>query len=271
MPEFDRSTPVTVALSAHGGTVDIIAEERLSVLAEAQPLDGSETARAAAANTEISLDGDTLVVRAPDAGWGWRRSGKLRLTVRVPLDSSIGARTASADVRVAGRFATARVETASGDIRIDDVTGDAVLRSAGGDVTAGRIGGSLRIRSLSGGLEVGDVTHDVAADTASGDIVIHSVGGSAKAETASGDIEVGVLRQGDARVNSVSGDVAVGVLAGTGVWLDVSTMSGKTRNDLTMTGEPPAGPTGATLQLRIRTASGDIAIRRAQAAAHPAA
>jgi DUF4097 and DUF4098 domain-containing protein YvlB len=266
MPEFDRSTPVTVALSTHAGTVDIVAEERVSVLAEAEPLDGSESARNAAENTLITLEGDTLVVRAPEAaGWSWRRHGKLRITVRVPLDSSLGVKTASADVRATGRFATARIEVASGDIRIDDVTGNAELRAASGDVTAGRVGGSLRIHSASGDLDVGDVTNDVSADAASGDVTIRSVGGSAKVETASGDIEVGVLRQGEARVVSASGDVSVGVLAGTGVWLDVSTLSGKTRNDLTMTGDAPAESTGATLQLRIRTASGDIKIRRVTA------
>jgi DUF4097 and DUF4098 domain-containing protein YvlB len=266
MPEFDRSTPVTVALSAHSGTVDIVAEERVSVLAEAQPLDGSEAARDAAENTQISLEGDTLVVRAPEgSGWGWRRHGKMRITVRVPLDSSLGIRTASADVRATGRFATAQIEVASGDVRVGDVTGNAELRSASGDVTAGRVGGSLRIHSASGDLDVGDVAGDVIADAASGDITIRSIGGSAKVETASGDIEVGVLRQGEARVVSASGDVSVGVLAGTGVWLDVSTASGKTRNDLTMTGDAPVESTGATLQLRIRTASGDIQIRRVTA------
>jgi DUF4097 and DUF4098 domain-containing protein YvlB len=263
MPEFDRSTPVTVALSAHGGTVDIVAEERVSILAEVTPFDGSEASRAAADNTVISLDGDTLSVRAPEtSGWNWRRNGKLRIAVRVPLDSSIAARTASADLRATGRFATGRADVASGDVRIGDVTGDAQLEAASGDLTVGRVGGSLRIHSSSGDLEVGDVANDVAADAASGDITIRSAGGSAKVETASGDIEVGSLRQGDARIKSASGDVKVGVLAGTGVWLDVSTASGKTRNDLTMTGDAAAPATGANLQLQIRTASGDITIRR---------
>jgi hypothetical protein len=52
------------------------------------------------------------------------------------------------------------------------------------------------------------------------------------------------------------------VAAGTGVWLDVSTVTGSTVNDLTMTGAGPAGD--PALRLRIRTTSGDIAIRRVQ-------
>jgi hypothetical protein len=223
MPEFDRSDPVTVAINAHSGVVKIHAEERVSVLADVEPYDGSESSRQAAADTVVSLEGDKLTVRAPDSsGWNWRGTRKLRITVRVPLDSSLAVKTASGDVTAEGRYAAARVEASSGDIRIGDVN----------------------------------------ADAASGDITIESVGASAKVDTASGDIEVGVLRQGDARIGSASGDVKVGVLAGTGVWLDVSTASGKTRNDLDMTADGGAPPTGANLQLRIRTASGDIRIAR---------
>ena len=64
---------------------------------------------------------------------------------------------------------------------------------------------------------------------------------------------------------SASGDVKIGVEAGTGVWLDVNTASGSTRNELTMGADAPgatAASTGATLELRVRTASGDIDIRR---------
>jgi hypothetical protein len=265
MPEFDRSTPVTVAVRVPSGKVDIHAEERTTVFAEVVPLDGSESSRRAAEQTVVALEGDTLVVRAPDSSGGnWRGSGKLGVTVRVPLDSSIAARTASADVRATGRYAEAQIGLASGDARVDEVTGNAGLEAASGDLTIGRVGGALRITSSSGGLEVGDVTGDVSADAASGDIEIRSAGGSVRAETASGDIAVGVVRQGETRIRSASGDVKVGVAAGTGVWLDVSTASGSTKNELTMGGgDGPAS--GATLQLRIRTASGDIQIRRVTA------
>jgi DUF4097 and DUF4098 domain-containing protein YvlB len=86
-----------------------------------------------------------------------------------------------------------------------------------------------------------------------------------RATTASGDIEVGMVRRGQTDLRTASGDVEVGVAAGTGVWLDVNTSSGKTRNDLTMNPETAtdvAGRAAATLELRVRTASGDITIRR---------
>ena len=133
MPEFDRSTPVTVALKAQRGKVDITAEERGTALVEIVPLDGSDASGQAAAGTMVSLDGDTLTIRPPESsGWQWRRSANLLITVKVPLDSTIAVKTASADLRAVGRFAQAQVTLASGDAYVEDVTGDANLEAASG-------------------------------------------------------------------------------------------------------------------------------------------
>jgi DUF4097 and DUF4098 domain-containing protein YvlB len=266
MPEFDRSTPVTVALKTQRGKVDITAEERTTVLVEIVPLDGSDASHQAATGTTVSLEGDTLAIRPPESsGWQLRRSPKLLITVKVPLDSSIAVKAASADLRAVGRFAQAHVNLASGDAYVEDVTGDANLEAASGDLTVRRVGGALRMTSSSGDLEVGDVNGDVSVETASGDITLRSAAASLRAETASGDIEIGVVREGETRIRSASGDVKIGVAAGTGVWLDINTASGSTRNELTMGADTPgASPesTGAKLELRIRTASGDVQIRR---------
>jgi DUF4097 and DUF4098 domain-containing protein YvlB len=271
MQEFERTTPVTVDLRANRGTVDITAADQSTVQVDVVPLDGSDAAADAARNTRVALDGDTLVVHTPDsAAWRWRPAPMLGITIRVPTGSSLAAKTASADVRAAGRYATVQVGAASGDAWLEEATRDALLEAASGDLSVGRVGGALKIGSASGDVEIGDVTGDVAAKSASGDITISSVGGSAKAETASGDIRIGVVRRGQTRLGSASGDIEVGVAAGTGVWLDVSTASGDTVNELSVGGMPTTGPagesspgqTGAALELRIRTASGDIRIRR---------
>jgi DUF4097 and DUF4098 domain-containing protein YvlB len=264
MPEFDRSTPVTVSLRTQRGTVDIAAEERDTITVDVRPLDNSETSREGADNTRVALEGDTLVVHAPEgSAWQLRRSPKLAITIRVPAGSSIQGKSASADIRATGRYAVARLDLASADVKVEEVTGDAHLTAASGDLTVGRVGGGLLLKSASGDLEVGDVTGDVSIETASGDIAIRSVGGSLRAGSASGDVEIGRVSRGQTQIKTASGDVKVGVAAGTGVWLDVNTASGDTKNDLTMEGAAPAEGRAA-LELRIRTASGDIHISRAR-------
>jgi DUF4097 and DUF4098 domain-containing protein YvlB len=119
--------------------------------------------------------------------------------------------------------------------------------------------------SASGDLDIGDVSGDVSLSTASGDIALLEAGASVGVDTASGDVEIGVVRRGRTDIRSASGDVGIGVAAGTAVWLDLNTLSGSTRSDLAMTGNgpDPAPPSGATLELRVQTLSGDIHVRRA--------
>jgi Putative adhesin len=265
METFERSDPVTVAVRAGRGGVDITATDTPVVQVEVTPLDGSAAAAQAARDTHVALEGHTLVVDTPTrSGWQWRRTPNLAVTIRVPTGSSIVATVASAGLRADGRYAEARVKSASGEVWIDEVTGAALIESASGDVTVGRIGGALRIGSASGRVTVRTVVGDVAAKAASGDIAIRLAGGSVSAETASGDVTVGLVRQGQAAIRTASGDVEVGVAAGTGVWLDVSTVTGATVNELSMGGEAAGGAARPALRLRVRTASGDVAIRRVQ-------
>jgi DUF4097 and DUF4098 domain-containing protein YvlB len=265
MQTFEHTGPVTVAVRAQRGRVDITAADDAAVQVDVAPLGGSEAAAGAARDTYVALEGDTLVVDPPDrSGWQWRGAPRLAITIRVPTGSSIVATLASADLRAAGRYAQGQVKTSSGDAWIEQLTGSAQIESASGELTVGRVGGALRIGSASGKVRVGEVSGDVAAHGASGDITIRDVGGSLSARTASGAIDVGVVRRGRAGIHSASGDVEVGVAAGTRVWLDVSTASGSTVNDLTMSGPPGDTSRETALQLRIRTASGDIAIRRVQ-------
>jgi DUF4097 and DUF4098 domain-containing protein YvlB len=264
--EFDRSTPVAVALQMHRGEVDVTAEETAGILVEISGFDDGDAAQRGDGWT-VALEDDTLVIRAPEqSGWLRRQSGKAHVVVRVPAGSSLSARMAAAELRAQGDYAMVQATLASGEAYIERVAGDVQLKAASGDLTVDRAGGSVRMSSGSGDVSIGDVTGDVSADSASGDITARSVGGSLRARTASGDIEVGRISHGEAVLQSASGDVTVGVAPGTGVWLDLNTVSGSTTSDLTMGGDGGVtAETGrlATLELRVRTVSGDIQVHRA--------
>lgn len=268
MYEFDRAAPVTVVLRARGGTVDITAEERDTIQVDVQRLDGGEAGPEVA---RVLLEDDTLVVQALGAEqWNWRRTPKLRITARVPAGSSLTGKSAAADVRLGGVYSVVQLNVASADVDLDEATGDVSLDAASGDLSVVRVGGSLRIKSSSGELRVGDVTVDVNAETASGRIRVGDVGGSARVSSASGDIEICRLQRGAASVRTASGDIQVGVAAGSAVWMDLNTASGKTITDLTSHGDVPPADGAVQLELRARTASGDIRIHRAAAVQAPA-
>jgi hypothetical protein len=264
MYEFDRAQPVTVVLRAQGGSVDIVAEERATIEVDVQPFDGGDAALEAAQRTRVVLEGDTLLIQAPGGDhWSWRRTPKLRITAKVPAGSALAAKSAAAAVTLAGVYSTVQVNVASAEVNLVEATGDVALDAASGDLSVGRVGGSLRIKSASGALRIGDVTGDVSAETASGHIRMASAGGSVRAGSASGDIEIGQLSRGRATVKTASGDVQVGVASGSALWMDLDTASGKSVTDLTAHGEVPPSDGPVELELRVRTASGNIRIHRA--------
>jgi DUF4097 and DUF4098 domain-containing protein YvlB len=258
MPEFDRATPVTVSLRLQRGSAQLIAEPR-----ETLQVDITEAGADVSGTFTVRLDGDTLIVYAPDApAWQWRRSPRAKVVIRVPEHSALAIRSASADIRTWGRFATIHAALESADAEVAEAAGDVQLKAESGDLKVGRVAGALRLSTSSGDLRIGDVTGDVTADTASGDVTIENAAASVTVGTASGDVRLRLVRCGKTRVKTASGDVSVGIAAGTGVWLDLSTSSGSTSNDLSMRGAQGDDLPGATLELRVRTASGDIDVHR---------
>jgi Putative adhesin len=272
MPEFPVSGPISATVRISAGSLRFVAEQRDSVVVDLRPGNSSDTARQAAAETIVEMTADGLIVETPQArGFIVRRSPSVDVTVRLPTDSRIMARTASADVTVDGRLASADVNTASGDLRIEHVAGDLRRHSASGDTQFRRIDGALNADGASGDVRGGVVGGDLTSKSASGDVTVEAVGGSVRATSASGDFHLGNVARGQTNIHSASGDVVIGVAEGTAVWMDVSTISGDTRSELNVSDNSPT-ESGATLELGIRTISGDVVIRRATSApAQPSA
>ncbi|MCH7735415.1 MAG: DUF4097 family beta strand repeat protein, partial [Chloroflexi bacterium] len=118
-------------------------------------------------------------------------------------------------------------------------------QTASGDVTAPRVEGAVTAKTASGDVEIGEAGSDVRANTASGDL---------RVETAS---------RGTVSSKSASGSVSIGVATGTGVWLDLNTVSGSINNGLDTTATEPES---RDLTIQVRTVSGDIDITRSRAA-----
>ena len=90
--------------------------------------------------------------------------------------------------------------------------------------------------------------------------VIRTLGGEAVFTTGSGDLVVGETASGRVTARTASGDVRIGVRAGTPVWTDVRTASGRLSSSLPSTGEPAEGQ--PFLEVRATTASGDVTLHQ---------
>jgi hypothetical protein len=256
MAEYPCSGPITITASIAAGSLKIIAEERDSVAVDVtSPGDG-----AAAEETEVSFNGDTLEITSPKGSRRWFRGhNEIDVVVKAPLDSSGRIGVASASVECLGRYRQLDVKTASGKIEIEDVTGDLEIQSASGSARLESIGGRLSFRSASGRLEVSEVAGDTTVKTASGRMEIGDAGGDVKVQSVSGRLQIDSVRRGNVSVKTASGKVSVGVAPGTGVWLDLDSKSGSINTGLDTIADPPENH---NLTIEIRTTSGSIDIHR---------
>jgi hypothetical protein len=261
--EFASPGPVNADVRIAGGVLNVDAGEHDIITVSVEPHDNSTASREAAQETHVALEGKQLIVHVPRGkGWAVLRWPRLNITVKIPAQSVLSVKSASADTTCTGVYNDVLVHTASGDVFVDRVSKEASVNSASGDVRLGWVGGSLRAHSASGDVSVQHSGQFSDITCASGDIEVARADGGVRAKTASGDVKVGVAFKDEIRAHTASGDVSVGVAAGTGVWLDLNTASGHTTSDLNMHGSDVPAPGTPPLTVKVRTASGDINLRR---------
>jgi hypothetical protein len=235
-------------------------------------------------DTAVPGSAGTLIVDTDPARDGWKSSFTVHITA--PTASGIRIQSQSADITVTGRSDRIEARTASGDVRIDEVTGRTVVQTASGDVS---ITGTADcdVRTASGDIEVHSVSADAIVHSTSGNIRLANPAGDINARSVSGDVTVLDATSGNAELVTVSGDVEIGIHSGTLTSVDLSTLSGSTNSDFEVSQEAPPSAAETTdttdttdgtdgtdgtameeplLNLRVKTTSGNIRLRRSLAA-----
>jgi DUF4097 and DUF4098 domain-containing protein YvlB len=184
--------------------------------------------------------------------------------IRCPQESGLSTKTKSADVVAHGMLGGLHVQTASGDVEADRVSGGINVKSASGDLTAREAGDGVSVQTASGDVDIDIVRGPVNVNSASGDVTIGEAYDNVNVSTVSGDQDHGAVMRGTVSAHSVSGDVSIGVRRGSKVFLDCNTVSGDTQSELELSGDVPTGD-GPLVEIRAKTVSGDISIKRAPA------
>lgn len=279
MPEFATPEPIAVTLDVTAGHVMIRASDRADTAVEVRPADASRDVDVQAAeNTQVEYANGQLSVKSPRNRFRtlFGRTPSIEVTIDLPSDSRVDAK-GWADYQAQGRLGESVFETAVGSIRLDQ-TGRLKLRTAAGNVSVGRsngpidvstssgkvwigeIDGEAVVKSANGEITVGDVTGDVRLTTANGDITVYRALAAVNAKTANGSVRIGEVVRGSVLLETGFGDVELGVREGTAAWLDVSSDHGSVRSELEASDHP--GKSDDTVEVRGRTAYGDIVIRR---------
>ena len=280
MTTFQTPEPITLSIELPSGRVNVFAITTNTTEIELSGTRaGDEDARTLIERTRVEQSGGTIIVHVPDAKGFLRRTPELAITARVPIGSDLEAKLKSADLEAEGELGAAKIESASGDISVGDLSGDVRITAASGNVTLGTVGGIVRlqtasgdatvetacgdchVQTASGDIQIDAVEGDFTARTASGDVVVREAGMSANVKTASGDVQLRQVATGKVDVTTASGDVSIGVQRGVIVWTDLTSLTGSVSSGLDAT--EPDGDSEGSLELRAHSTTGDIALRSA--------
>lgn len=263
--DFPGTDPIDIIISLSSGSVAVSGEPTDTTIVELEAARHGRDADELISQVGVSFRDGVLEIEQPKQPGFLRSHAGLNLTVKAPAGSRCTVKTASADVACVGELAELDARTASGDVTAGQVSGPVQITTASGDVWVERAGETVSVNTASGDVQLQQAGGEVSVSTASGDLSI-AAAGSVRASTASGDINLHSTARGEVGLKTVSGDMLIGVEAGAEVYLDLSSLSGKIKSQLAETD----GGSGAGLQLRCRSVSGDIRVVRAESPA-PAA
>jgi Putative adhesin len=264
--DFACSEPIDANVSIASGTVSVTAKPTDAITVQIHKggrAGGSSRDDDDQLTDDVSVDYSDqhlVISELPKRGLGWRNSS-LHIAITLPAGSRMAVQAASADVTCRGEYGAVDLRTASGKIDVETVRGLAEISAMSGSVELLEAA-EPTIQTASGRISVRRASGDVMARTASGDIMIGTAGASVTAKTASGQVRVQSIARGRSDLNSVSGDIEVKVVPGTGVYLDLASVTGRVTSDLDDGGQQG----GAELHLQARTVSGSLHVARAASA-----
>jgi DUF4097 and DUF4098 domain-containing protein YvlB len=285
MPTFHTPEPISVTVELVVGDLRIVASDRTDTMVEVRPSDPAKKADVTAAEqTRVEYAGGRLLIKAPKS---WRQHAfrssdgeSVDVQVELPAGSQLRGETGVAALRCRGRLGECRFKTGIGDIQLDQA-GAVQLRTGFGDITVERAGGDAELTTGSGSLQIdgidgtavvknsngdtwiGRVTGDLRVNAANGRISVDQASGAVAAKSANGDIRLGEVAHGAVLAQTALGKVEIGIRDGVAAWLDLNTRFGTVHNDLDTADRPGAGEDA--VEVRARTAFGDIAIHRSTA------
>ncbi len=280
MPAFETPDPISAGIELVVGDVRIAAGDRTDTVVEVRPSDSARRADVnAAEQTRVEYSAGRLLVKATGRWKSWSPfgyGGSIDVKVELPAGSRVTGASSMGTFRCTGPLGDCRVKaageiqveqagalkltTALGDISVEQAIGDAELITASGDVRVGEIDGTAAIKNSDGDTRVDEISGDLSIKAANGDIAVGQAHASLTAKTANGDVRIGAATRGSVAAETGFGAVEIGIPDGTAAWLDLQTGFGQLQNTLDDTRPPQPGD--ETVEVRARTGSGDITIRR---------
>ncbi len=278
---FDTPEPISATVDVVVGDVRIAAGDRTDTVVDVQPSDpSSKDDVKVAEQTRVECAGGHLMVKTPKLrSWSLRsHGGSIDVTIGLPAGSHVHAAGQLVDVDLDGPLgdvkiktgigrvdvehaARLNVKTGAGDISVDRATAHAEITAGSGDVRVGALDTTAVIKNSNGDTWVGVAGGELRLNAANGDIAVAEAHAGVGAKSANGDVRLGDVARGSVVLETKIGELEVGIREGSAAWLDVSSHTGRVRNELEASEAPDAA--ADSVRVRARTTIGDIVIERA--------
>lgn len=242
---FEIPGDARLSVGIPAGEIAIETTSGIEAFVRLSPLVDNEESRDAIERAHVELHGSELVVEVKEKRLRFGSDPQVRAEIRCPEGTSARLHTASGDVRARGRLGDTKTHVASGDVELE------------------RVDGRLDAHSASGDVQVGFVRGDAAIHTASGDLELRRTEAAVSVQSASGDVELGDAGGGPIKVKSASGDVRIAVRPGRRVAVDVRTVSGEATSDIPLDGAAGEDGDAPLVEIQVNGVSGDVRIERA--------
>jgi DUF4097 and DUF4098 domain-containing protein YvlB len=187
----------TLVVSTPSGSIDVTGQDtdqgRVVATIQARAATDEE-AQQLAEQVEIRFEeaGNKLEIKADKPSTHWNRSISISYVITVPRQTHVDGKSAS------------------GSLKLRDLTGNVNAHAASGSVEATRIQGAVRLHSASGSVQCDNVrAGDVDLDAASGSVRLSNASevGTCRAHSASGSVRLEHVQAGSINANSASGSV----------------------------------------------------------------
>jgi DUF4097 and DUF4098 domain-containing protein YvlB len=242
---FELPADPRLMVAVPAGRIDIETQPGAEAFVRLSPITDDDASREAIEKAHVELHGNELVVEVKDKRFSFGSAPEIHVEVRCPDGTSARLHTASADIRAGGRLGDTKTHVASGDVEL------------------GRVDGRLEVHSASGDVQAEFVRGDASFHTASGGLELRRSEAGVDVQSASGDVELGDAGGGPIKVKSASGDVRVAVRPGRRVAVDVRTVSGEATSDIPLDDGGGEDGDAPFVEIQVNVVSGDVRIERA--------
>lgn len=241
----------------------------------------------------ISEGARELTIQIDKKGsWSWTSwwgdsSGKLRIAVEVPretsievgtgggsitlaeLDGSVDVKTSGGSISAESIAGTFKARTSGGGIELENIDAEASVNTSGGQIVARGVTGALTARTSGGSLSIEDIGGDLVAITSGGGIKIREAAGRVEAKTAGGSIYCRLAAGNNEPVSlrTSAGTIRVQIDPSSSYTIDAATSVGSVDTDLPVSREGGSSRTrlrgelnGGGPELTAKTSAGSVTI-----------